>query len=253
MRSGSMPKDIEESFIPPGGGGGGDSPKLSRTNSISEMLKRPKLSMGRLDFSPKHRRFKLMPLATNNGSIMLSGDSSPTHLYFAEKLLKIKEEFAQSSKKCFRMLRGQTPVQRNSRLKKITGVKKKCEGAGEKWREEEDDGWRLIYQSLFNPLSPKFNSMTNHIRDTKLWKDYLRRLNRKREMAAESTTNSTSRKEDSAALLVVEKNLMKNLKLSSPRQLKAMALKKPVVPSPNLRAVKEGYRAVKESHGEFRK
>ena len=82
---------------------------------------------------------------------------------------------------------------RNARLKKFTKkqeygstnfLKKYFQEEGE---EDDEGGWKLIYQSLFNPLSPKFNSMSNHIRDTKLWKDYIKRLNRKREQDTGST------------------------------------------------------------------
>ncbi len=50
----------------------------------------------------------------------------------------------------------------------------------------------MIYQSLFNPLSPKFNSMSNHIRDSMLWKDYIKRLNRKREQGIETAGTADS-------------------------------------------------------------
>lgn len=49
------------------------------------------------------------------------------------------------------------------------------------YQDEGGRGWQLIYQSLFNPMSPSFKSMTNHIKDTQMWQDYLRHLKKKSE------------------------------------------------------------------------
>lgn len=86
---------------------------------------------------------------------MLSHDSSPTHLYFAEWLLKIREEHLMGNKKYLKNLKSlqgnQNHQMRNARLKKFTKkqdygstnfIKKYFQEEGD---EEDGGGWKLIY------------------------------------------------------------------------------------------------------------
>ncbi len=117
MRNGSLPSftrkdtfvDMVGALKPMTQRDRGNSGKFLRTGSIALDVRRPVAKMSLCNLP---RMNKLSSLSKNNGSIMLPADSSPTHIYFAERLLKLKEEQQQTSR------RGLTN-QNHRRIKKL--------------------------------------------------------------------------------------------------------------------------------------